>query len=95
MTDNQTQVIALLPDYNKRSDLYNPRDFTLSDDGLSLTCPNNLTTTARYLTESKGGVDFRFSAKCCCGCDHWDVSRSPQQKKRTAQCLHQLPPRSD
>lgn len=81
LTNNQTQVIALLPDYDKRSDLYTPRDFTLSDDGLSLTCPNNLTTDRRYLTEDKGGADFRFSAKRCHGCEHWDKCREPDSKK--------------
>jgi len=81
VTNNQTRIIALLPNYDKRSDLYNPRDFTLSDDGLSLTCPNNLTTTARYLTEDKGGADFRFSAKRCRGCDLWDKCRGPDSKK--------------
>jgi len=81
VTDNQTQVIALLPDYDQRSDLYNPRHFSLSDDGLALTCPNNLTTTARYLTEGKGGADFRFSAKRCRGCVHWNKCRGPDSKK--------------
>ena len=81
LTDNQTQVIALLPDYDKRSDLYNPRDFTLSNDGLALTCPNGQTTTSRYLTEDKGGADFRFSVKCCRGCDHWNQCRGPDSKK--------------
>ena len=81
VTGGQTQVIALIPDYDKRSDLYNPRDFTLSDDGLALTCPNHKTTTRRYLTEDKGGADFRFSVKCCRGCDHWDKCRGPDSKK--------------
>ena len=81
VTDDQTQVIALIPDYEKRSDLYNPRHFTLSDDGLALTCPNDQTTTSRYLTQDKGGADFRFSVKCCRGCDHWDKCRGPDSKK--------------
>lgn len=81
VTEGQTQVIALIPDYDKRSNLYNPRHFTLSDDGLSLTCPSGQTTTSRYLTEDKGGADFRFSVKCCRGCDHWDQCRGPDSKK--------------
>jgi hypothetical protein len=35
VTPGQTQIIALTPDYDKRSDLYSPRDFTLADDGLA------------------------------------------------------------
>lgn len=81
VTDAQTQVIALIPDYDKRSNLYNPRDFSLSDDGLALTCPNGQTTTRRYLTQDKGGADFRFSVNCCRGCDHWDKCRGPDSKK--------------
>jgi hypothetical protein len=81
VTDGQTQIIALVPDYDKRSDLFNPRDFTLADDGLSLTCPNHLTTTRRYRTEGKGGVDFRFPAKLCRDCPLWDKCRGPDSKK--------------
>jgi Transposase domain (DUF772)/Transposase DDE domain len=81
LTNGQTQIIALLPDYDKRSDLYNPRDFTLADDGLSLTCPNHLTTAHRYLTEGKGGADFRFPTQLCRACPLWDKCRGPDSKK--------------
>jgi hypothetical protein len=81
VTDGQTQIIALVPNYGKRTDLYGPRDFILSDDGLSLTCPNNLTTTRRYLTEGKGGADFHVPAKLCHGCLLWDECRGPDSKK--------------
>jgi hypothetical protein len=81
VTQGQTQIIALTPDYDKRSDLYGPRDFSLSDDGLALTCPNGLTTARRYLTEGKGGADFRFPAKLCRDCPLWDKCRGPDSKK--------------
>lgn len=81
VTQGQTQIIALLPDYDKRSDLYSPRHFSLSDDGLVLTCPNDLTTARRYLTEGKGGADFRFPAKLCRDCPLWDKCRGPDSKK--------------
>ena len=80
ITAGQTQIIALVPSCNQRSDL-GPREFTLSDDGLSLTCPNGLTTARRYLTEGKGGADFRFPAKLCRDCPLWDKCRSPDSKK--------------
>ena len=76
----QTQIIALIPSCNQRSD-FGPRDFTLSDDGLSLTCPNQLTTARRYLTKGKGGADFRFPAKLCRDCPLWDKCRGPDSKK--------------
>ena len=80
LTGGQTQIIALVPTCNQRSDL-GPRDFTLADDGLSLTCPNSLTTARRYLTQDKGGADFRFPAKLCCGCPLRDECRGPDSKK--------------
>jgi hypothetical protein len=81
LTDNQTQIIAFVPDYDRRTDLFGPRDFTLSDDGLSLACPNGHTTTHRYLTEGKGGPDFRFPANLCRDCPLWDPCRGPDSKK--------------
>jgi hypothetical protein len=81
VTSDQTQIVALVPDYDKRSDLYGPRDFSLSDDGLSLTCPGNLTTRRRYQTEAKGGFDFRFPAKVCRNCPLWEKCRGPDSKK--------------
>ena len=80
VSGGHTQIIALIPHCNQRSEL-GPRDFTLSDDGLSLTCPNNLTTSRRYLTQGKGGVDFRFPAKLCRDCPLWDNCRGPAGKK--------------
>jgi hypothetical protein len=29
LTQGQTQIIALVPDYDQRSDRFNPRDFSL------------------------------------------------------------------
>lgn len=81
VTHGQTQLIAHVPDYDRRTDLFGPRDFTLSDDGLALTCPHDLTTTRRYQTEGKGGFDFRFPAKLCRGCPLSDKCRGPDGKK--------------
>jgi len=83
VTGGQTQVIALVPDTDKRTDLYGPRDFTLADDGLSLTCPNAKTTARRYLTEDRGGADFRFPAKLCRECPLWDKCRGADSQKST------------
>ena len=81
VSGGQTQVIALVPDTDKRTDRYGPRDFTLADDGLALTCPNHQTTACRYLTPDKGGADFRFPAKLCRECPLWDKCRRPDSKK--------------
>ncbi len=81
LTHNQTQIVALIPNYTKSSTLYKSRDFTLSNDGLSLTCPNDLTTTSRFVTAHKGGADFRFYPTRCRGCPLWDKCRGPNGKK--------------
>lgn len=80
-THGHTQIIAHLPDYDQRSGLFSPRKFTLADDGLSLTCPNQKTTSLRYQTEGKGGFDFRFPAKLCRQCPLWDQCRGLASKK--------------
>jgi hypothetical protein len=81
LTADQTQIIAFVPDYDRRTDLFGPRDFTLADDGLSLTCPNGQTTDRRYLTEGKGGADFRFPPSLCHDCPLWNQCRGPDSKK--------------
>jgi hypothetical protein len=81
VSGGQTQIIALVPDTDKRSDRYGPRDFTLADDGLSLTCPNHQTTARRSLTPDKGGADFRFPAKLCKDCPFSDKCRNADGKK--------------
>jgi hypothetical protein len=81
LTHGQTQLIALTPDYDQRSPRFNPRHFTLSDDGLSLRCPNGKSTNRRYPHKSEGGVQFRFPAKLCCDCPLWDQCRGPHGKK--------------
>jgi hypothetical protein len=55
---------------------------SLSDDGLSLTCPNHhTTTTRRYPHKSQGGVQFRFPAKFCRDCPFWNECRGPDSNK--------------
>jgi len=82
VTHHQTQIIALLPGCNQRTE-FGPAHFSLSDDGLSLTCPNQRTTDRPYLTEGRGGADFRFPAKLCRDCPLWDQCRGPDSKKST------------
>jgi hypothetical protein len=84
LTGGPTQIIALVPDYNQRSPRFKPRDFTLSDDGLSLTCPNGKSTARCYPHKSNGGVQFRFPAKLCHNCPLWNQCRGPDSKKSAA-----------
>jgi hypothetical protein len=71
LSHGQTQLIALVPDYEKRTDRFVPADFILSEDGFSLTCPNDVTSTKIYFLPDKDGVEFRFTAPMCQGCRYW------------------------
>ena len=84
LTHGQTQIIALVPDYDQRSQRFNPRDFTLADDGRSLTCLHNKTTTRRYPHPAEGGLQFRFPAKLCRDCPLWNQCRGPNSKTSAA-----------
>jgi hypothetical protein len=71
VSQGQTRLIALVPDYEKRTDRFVPADFTLSEDGFSLTCPNQVTSTKIYFLPDKDGYEFRFTSKMCQGCPYW------------------------
>jgi hypothetical protein len=71
LSAGQTQLVAALPPYETRADRFSPYDFSLAEDGSSLTCPNGLTTFLRYRSTSGEGDEFRFPAKACQGCPFW------------------------
>lgn len=71
VSHGQSQLVALVPDYEKRTDRFVPADFTLSADGFSLTCPGGVTTTKVFPKPGYDGREFRFPAKMCRGCPFW------------------------
>lgn len=83
LSQGQTQLIALVPDYEKRTDRFVPSDFILSEDGFSLTCPNQVTTTKIYFLPGRDGYEFRFTYKMCQGCPFWlsaeQLAADPEQ----------------
>jgi transposase len=94
LTQGATQVIALLPDLEKRSDRFPPSAFRLSPDGATLTCPNGVTSAKRFLSENREGCDFRFTAQMCRGCPLWEQCRDPKanpQGHRTVFMSHYRP----
>jgi hypothetical protein len=86
VSHGQTQLVALVPDYEKRTDRFVPADFTLAEDGLSLTCPNDVTSTKIYVKPDADGVEFRFSAKMCQGCPFWVTTDQLQQDPTLPHC---------
>jgi hypothetical protein len=77
-TDGQTQLVASLISHNKNAERFTPDDFTLSDDGDSLTCPNGQTSTTAYRSSSGEGQNFRLTASQCEGCPSWADCRDAQ-----------------
>lgn len=69
--------MAPLINYAGRTDRFGPDDFTLSDDGTTLTCPNGETSTTAYRSGSGDGYNFRFTAKQCAACPLWADCRDP------------------
>lgn len=67
-TDGQTQLVAPLVAYDKRTERFGPSDFVLSPDGQSLTCPNGQVSNTAYGSQSGQGRTFRISAGQCHGC---------------------------
>jgi hypothetical protein len=68
-TNGQTQLVAKpKPANTKSKDTFDPTDFVLSDDTLTLTCPNGRSTTRRYRSGSGDGFNFRFPKGTCAGC---------------------------
>jgi hypothetical protein len=55
-----TQLVSPLPNLEKRTARFGPYDFTLSADGLTLTCPNEKLSTIAYASQSGDGRTFRF-----------------------------------
>ncbi|MGB0389536.1 MAG: hypothetical protein ACPGWR_32345, partial [Ardenticatenaceae bacterium] len=56
-TNGQTRLIVHLVEYNSGG-RFGPSDFTLSEDGLSLTCPNGVVSFRRYRSGSGDGYSF-------------------------------------
>lgn len=67
-SDGQTQVVAHLMPYDRRTDRFVPGDFILSEDGQVLTCPNGKSTAMAYAHGKGDGRQFRFQAELCQGC---------------------------
>jgi hypothetical protein len=76
VSHGQTQLVAPLVPYEKRTDLFTPDQFHLSDDGVTLTCPNGQSSSVAYRSGSGEGRTFRFFAPQCRGCPLWEQCRA-------------------
>jgi Transposase domain (DUF772)/Transposase DDE domain len=93
-SNGQTLLVSKLAVYEKNTALFGPYDFTLSEDGKSLTCPNGQISEIAYKSESGEGRNFRFlhfqcwqgnhiQADLALRCPFWEKCRLPDQGPRT------------
>ena len=77
-THGKTQLVAPLLPTHTPTGKFTPDRFQLSDDGTTLTCPNEQTTTLAYRSGSGDGRLFRFLGLQCRVCPLWDQCRTHQ-----------------
>lgn len=77
-TAGHTQLVAPLPPTHTPTGKFTPDRFQLSDEGTTLMCPNEQTTTLAYRSGSGDGRLFRFLGLQCRGCPVWGLCRTQQ-----------------
>jgi hypothetical protein len=80
VSNGQTQLVARIPPVPS-GPYFRPDQFTLSADGLGLTCPNHCTSDHVKPDKDRDGRTFSFPRKVCRGCPLWDQCRNPQIKR--------------
>jgi len=78
-THNETQLVAYLPSYAKRTNLFAPDDFLMSADGTQLICPHDQSTPIAYRSQSGDGRTFHFLAFQCQDCPLWERCRKQRR----------------
>ncbi len=81
LSQGKTTVVAHIPQAGG-ADLsrFTPADFQVSQDGLSCTCPQGVSSSQRFRHGDSDGVFFRFTAAMCRGCPLWSDCRDPTSK---------------
>ena len=85
VSKGKTELIAKPMPYAKRSKKLGPRDCTLAEDGLALTCPGGEISRRKYRSGSGEGYIFRFHHIQCVGCPFLQACRGNEKlptKKR-------------
>ena len=67
-TGGKTQLVVSVRKHHHKNKLFSPRDFELSENKVSLTCPHGVTTKKAYRSGSGDGWNFRFSKEMCAEC---------------------------
>jgi hypothetical protein len=98
VSNGQTLLVSKLSVCEKNEAVFGSYDFKLSEDGKTLTCPNQQTSQIAYKSDSGDGRNFRFlHFQCWQGnipkgektpdiarrCPFWEQCRQPDQGPRT------------
>jgi len=75
-SNGQTQLVSRLLPHDKNVERFGPYDFTLSEDGNTLTCPAGKQSATAYTSGAGDGRTFRFSA-----CQCWLNAEPPDRMK--------------
>lgn len=76
VSDGQTQLVAPLLRQDQTRTPFTPHDFTLAEDGATLTCPHGVTSNVAYRSHNGEGKTFRFRAAQCRDCPLWSQCRT-------------------
>ena len=79
VSEGKTQLVAKIHT-TAEVGRFGPQDFSLSSDGLSLTCPNGVVTCSRDRSGNRDGTHYNFSATKCRGCPFWTHCRNEKAK---------------
>lgn len=82
-TDGKTQLVAKPMPSKRKEGRVSPDDFILSDDGLSLTCPDGRVSHRKYKSGSGDGHNFRFIAAQCQLCPLLKQCRGSDEQPTT------------
>jgi len=85
----QTQLIALVPDYDKRTDRFVPSDFIPLAGGFGVVCPGGVISTKVTPKPGADGLTYYFTAKQCRGCP---FIVTPEQLALNPKLPHCRPP---
>jgi len=86
VSEGRTQLIALLPDYDKRTDRFVPADFTPVEGGFGVICPHGCLSTKVTLKVGADGVTYYFTVKQCRDCPFWITLEQLQQNPDLPHC---------
>jgi IS5 family transposase len=79
VSQGQTQLVAKIHS-TAQEGRFGPQDFRLSEDQQSLTCPQQISTLARYRSSNRDAYIYYFTAAQCQGCPFWAQCRDPKVK---------------